>query len=279
MGRRRVGTATAAEVPGANSDAAQDPRFITALARGIELLRAFKPQDHWLSHRELVARTALPPATVSRLTFTLTALGYLRHRPEAGEYALSPAVLGLGFSMLSNFDIARIARPTLQALAEKCQAAVSMGVRHELEMVYVAHCRSTQRLLLGLDVGARLPFARTSMGQAVLFSAQAAERELLFRRIEAAEGDAWPLVQKRLARAQKQFHTRGFVTSEKEWDPAISAAAVPVDLGDGRTLLGLSVGGPATWLQGSFLHDEVGPMLVQAAASIVSAIQAADWKD
>lgn len=275
MGRKRVGAPAGPDTAPAEDDA----RFVTALARGIELMRAFKTHDHWLSHRELVARTALPPATVSRLTFTLATLGYLAHRPDTGEYALTPAVLGLGFSMLSHFDIARIARPTLQKLAEKCQAAVSLGARHRLEMVYVAHCRSTQRLLLGLDVGARIPFAHTSMGQAVLFHLPEAERELLLRQVETAEGSAWPAHCQRLARAQAQYSALGFVTTEGEWDPVISAASVPVDVGDGRTLLGLSVGGPASWLKGRFLHEEVGPMLVRAAATIVADIHKADWKN
>lgn len=274
MGRKRN---AAAPVDG--DDASKDPRFIAALARGIELLRVFKPQDRWLSHREIVRRIALPPATVSRLTFTLTALGYLRHREDVGEYALSPAVLGLGFSMLGNFDIARIARPTMQALADKCQAAVSLGARHGLEMIYVAHSRSTARLILGLDVGARLPLARTSMGRAVMCGMSAAEREVLMARIESAEGDAWLATKARLAQVQQQFDACGFVTTEGEWDPAISAAAVPVSLGDGRTVLGLSVGGASSWLHGDALRDEVGPLLVEAARTIVSAIHAADWKD
>ena len=274
MGRKRAPMQAQADPPHPQDDA----RFVTALARGIELLRAFKTQDRWLSHRELVLRSGLPAATVSRLTFTLTSLGYLAHRPDSGEYALSPAVLGLGFSMLSNFDIARIARPTLQTLAERCRAAVSLGARHQLEMVYVAHCRSTQRLLLGLDVGARIPFAYTSMGQAVLFHMPEAERSPLLQRIEAAEGDEWPAHARRLERARAQYAALGFVTTEGEWDPVISAASVPVDVGDGRTLLGLSVGGPSTWLKGSFLHDEVGPMLLQAAATIVADIHAANWR-
>ncbi|SFP37407.1 IclR family transcriptional regulator [Variovorax sp. 770b2] len=260
-------------------DATKDPRFIAALARGIELLRVFKPQDRWLSHREIVRRIALPPATVSRLTFTLTAMGYLKHRQDVGEYALSPAVLGLGFSMLGNFDIARIARPTMQALADKCQAAVSLGARHGLEMIYVAHSRSTARLILGLDVGARLPIARTSMGRAVLCGMSPGEREMLMQRIAQAEGDGWPAVKERLAEVQQQFDTSGFVTTEGEWDPSISAAAVPVVVGDGRTLLSLSVGGASSWLHSHALREEVGPLLVEAAGTIVSAIHAADWKD
>jgi DNA-binding IclR family transcriptional regulator len=274
MGRKRA-TAASSDV----DNATKDPRFVTALARGIELLRAFTPRDHWLSHRELVQRTALPPATVSRLTFTLATLGYLKHRKEIGEYALTPAVLGLGFSMLGNFDIARIARPTMQALADKCQAAVSLGARHGLEMIYVAHCRSTARLILGLDVGARLPIARTSMSRAVLCGMPPIERELLMQRIALAEGDAWPSVRDRLDEVQAQFDARGFVTTEGEWDPSISAAAVPLALGDGRTVFGLSVGGASAWLNGKFLHDEVGPLMVSAAATIVAAIHAADWKD
>ena len=83
-------------------DPREDRRFITALARGLALLRCFHPRDRWLPHQELVRRTGLPTATVSRLTFTLVSLGYLRHRVEAGEYALSPAVLALGFRALGN---------------------------------------------------------------------------------------------------------------------------------------------------------------------------------
>ena len=44
-------------------------------------------------------------------------------------------------------------------------------------------------------------------------------------------------------------------------------------------LLGLSVGGASSWLHSKLLHEEVGPLLVQAARTIVAAIHAADWKD
>jgi DNA-binding IclR family transcriptional regulator len=274
VGRKRE---TAA--PSGAAASAKDPRYVTALARGIEVLRAFRPRDRWLTHRELVLRTHLPPATVSRLTFTLVALGYLRHRAEVGEYALSPAVLGLGFSVLGNFDIARIARPYMQALADRCEAAVSLGSRHGLTMVYVAHCRSTARLILGLDVGTRLPLAVTSMGRAVLCATPQVERDMLLARIESEEGDQWPALRARLREVQAQFDARGFVTAESEWEPGIAAAAVPVDVGDGRNFLGLSVGGAASWLNGHFLHEEVGPLLVTAAQAIVGAIHAADWQD
>ena len=272
--------------PDATSGAAaqDDRRFVTALARGLAVLRCFKPQDRWLAHQEIARRSGLPQATVSRLTFTLTSLGYLRHRSPRGEYALAPGVLALGFAMLQNFDVGRIARPHMQALADHAQAAVSLGVRHELSMVYVAHCRSSARLVLGLDVGARLPLASTAMGRALLCALQPAERARLMQQVlaglqPAAAGttaDA-AVLQDGLARALAQHAAAGFVTSESEWEPEITAAGAPLDLGDGREPLSLTVGGASARLNGSWLHDDLGPALVRTVRAITADLQAAQW--
>lgn len=269
--------------PGATGAAApqDDRRFVTALARGLAVLRCFKPQDRWLAHQEIARRSGLPQATVSRLTFTLTSLGYLRHRSPRGEYALAPGVLALGFAMLQNFDVGRIARPHMQALADHAQAAVSLGVRHELSMVYVAHCRSTARLVLGLDVGARLPLASTAMGRALLCALQPAERARLMQQVLAglppgATPDAHTL-QDGLARALAQHAATGFVTSESEWEPEITAAGAPLDLGDGREPLSLTVGGASARLNGTWLHDDLGPALVRTVRAITADLQAAQW--
>ena len=277
MGRKRSMAMTTALAAG--SGPSEDRRFVTALARGLELLRCFKPQDRWLAHQELTRRTGLPPATVSRLSFTLTSLGYLRHRTETGEYALSLAVLSLGFSVLSNFEIGRIARPLMEALAEQTQAAVSLGVRHETSMVYVAHCRSSARLILGLDVGMRLPLAETAMGRAMWCASSPGLRALVGRRLEAQEVARWPQRQQSLQRAERDYAQRGYVSSESEWETEIAAVGVGIDFGDGREPLSLTIGGPAARLQGSLLHEEFAPALVSTGRAIVTAIQAADWRD
>lgn len=275
MGRhRQLPTADAAD-----ADPRGDRRFVTALARGLELLRCFKPQDRWLPHQELARRSGLPQATVSRLSFTLTSLGYLRHRPASGEYALSPAVLSLGFSVLTNFEIGRIARPFMETLAEHTQAAISLGVRHETSMVYVAHCRSTARLILGLDVGTRLPLAVTAMGRAMWCSASPGVQAMICRRLAAEDPTRWPQWQAGLLSAQRDHAARGYTSSESEWESDIAAVGVGIDIGDGREPLALTVGGPATRLTGALLHEDFGPALVRTGREIVAAIQAADWSD
>ena len=55
---------------------ATDRNFVVALSRGLDVLRAFHPNDGLLGNQEIAARTNLPKPTVSRLTYTLAQLGY-----------------------------------------------------------------------------------------------------------------------------------------------------------------------------------------------------------
>src|SRR6476660_9102925 len=82
-----------------------DRKFITALARGLEVLRVFTPTEGLLGNGEIAERTGLPKPTVSRLTYTLTKLGYLSHVERLAKYQLAPAALSLGYTALANIRI------------------------------------------------------------------------------------------------------------------------------------------------------------------------------
>src|SRR5512144_1919734 len=79
-----------------------DRQMVRALARGLEVLRFFKPGDRFLGNQEIAVRTGLPKPTVSRLTHTLTSLGYLNYSEKFGKYYLGTTVLSLGYSPLAN---------------------------------------------------------------------------------------------------------------------------------------------------------------------------------
>ena len=68
--------------------ARQDRHFVTALARGLDLLACFRSSDRLLGNQELAQRCKLPRSTVSRLSYTLTQLGYLQYEQSAGKYRL-----------------------------------------------------------------------------------------------------------------------------------------------------------------------------------------------
>ena len=81
----------------ASADAHMDRQYIKSLARGFEVLRAFRAQDRGVSNAELSRRTGFPKPTLSRLTFTLMSLGYLHLDQDTGRYFLHPHILTLGY--------------------------------------------------------------------------------------------------------------------------------------------------------------------------------------
>ena len=78
-----------------------DRQFVTALARGLDILRCFTVGDRALSNGDIAKRTGLPKSTVSRLTYTLTQLGYL-HPAQGNGYRIGPSVLSLGYVAASS---------------------------------------------------------------------------------------------------------------------------------------------------------------------------------
>ena len=246
----------------------QDRQFVTALARGLELLRCFTPDEAVLGNRQLASRTGLPPATVSRLTHTLCELGYLEYSEGLGKYRLGPPVLSLGYACLRNLAIRQRARELMARLAEDTGASVAMGARDRLEMVYVEHCHAPELRTLRLDVGSRIPLATTSLGRALLAGLPEAERNYLLEHIRQRDPDNWPQLAAGIERAVEEVTRRGFCLVRGEWQRDVNAVGVPLVPGDGSPIVALNCGGPEFSLPVKRLEQEVGPRLVHLAHSL-----------
>src|SRR5690554_2135002 len=134
----------------------KDRQFVTALACGLELLRCFNPRESVLSNQELAQKANLPRPTVSRLTYTLTRLGYLKQLP-GGKYQLDVGVMAFGYAMLSNLSIRAVAHPLMEQMANHAKAAVAMAARDRLKMVYLDVVHGQGNLTMRRQVGTRLP--------------------------------------------------------------------------------------------------------------------------
>lgn len=249
-------------------DEGKDRQFVNALARGLELLRCFRPGDTELGNAELARRTGMPKPTVSRLTYTLTKLGYLAFSECRGTYRLAAGVLALGYAMLSNLDVRKVARPYMEALSEYAQASVSIGARDRLSMVYIESCRSSANVTLRLEVGSRIPLATSAVGRALLCGLPQGERDYLMDHIRLRDEDNWPRVKSGIEQALRDYQERGFVLSAGDWQPDVSAVGVPLVGVDGERAMAFNCGGPAFLLSREKLEHDVGPRLVQLVRQV-----------
>lgn len=256
-------TALAAAPPAARRKAAhragaEDRQFVTALARGLDILRAFGASRRHLGNQELAQATGLPKPTVSRLAYTLTRLGYLHYSPLLGKYALGAAMLPVARAYMASLDIPAVARPHMQALADATGATVSLGALERLHMVCLEVCQGGAVLGVRLEAGARVPHGWTAMGRAYLCGVSAAERAEMMADLRRREGKA--AVDASIAKALREYQRYGFCLLETQ--PEVYSVGVPmVSPSDGRTLA-LSCTGPRHAMSRQRLIADIGPRLV-----------------
>jgi DNA-binding IclR family transcriptional regulator len=265
---RRSGISRIVDNGGRRAGTPAQPGLVTALARGLEVLRAFSGEDQYLGNRELAARTGIPRPTISRLTQTLTALGYLRYVEALGKYQLGAGVLALGYRYLASTGLRDIARPHMQALADASDCAVALGAADRLAMTYIEVCNGKGPLILRLQIGARLPLALTSMGRAFVAGLAEPHRAALLDRVRAADPEAWPATKKMFNAALRQYRKAGFCVSEGDWHREISAVAVPLVLEGGAHVLAVNCGGSSLRLTRRVLVENLGPRLVDLVRQV-----------
>jgi len=90
-----------ASVAKASKPSSGDGQVMTALARGIDVLRCFSPIDQELTSKQLSERTGLPKPTLFRITSTLRQLGLLRYSEARGAFMPAPAVLAMAAPVLA----------------------------------------------------------------------------------------------------------------------------------------------------------------------------------
>lgn len=250
----------------------EDRHFVTALARGLEVLSCFRHGEITLSNQELAQRCKLPKSTVSRLTMTLTKLGYLIQVQESGRYRLGTACLALGSALLTKLDVRKIARPMMLELAHFSGASVSLGVRDKLSMIYVENCRSGAALTLTLDVGSRMPLATSAMGRAWLAAVPESERLGVLEQIHELDDLAWPGIKAGVDKALNDYQTLGVACSFGDWNKEVNGIARAFDPGNGLPIMAVNVGGPSFNLSPDFLLEQVRPRLIQLVQAIEDAL-------
>lgn len=245
-----------------------DRHFVTALARGLQVLQCFRSGEEKLGNQELAARCKLPKSTISRLTYTLTQLGYLHHDAASARYRLGMSALKLGGTTLSRLDAIEVSRPFMQALADRTDSVIALGMRDGMSMLYIETCRSESLITVRLNIGSRIPIARTSMGRTYLAAAKPAARKSLEERLRNLDPAAWPALQADIGRAVAELGEYGCCSSFGDWQREIHSIATPLQLDRRLPMMILSSAAPSALMSAARYMQEIRPALLDTARRI-----------
>ncbi|RAH98222.1 IclR family transcriptional regulator [Acuticoccus sediminis] len=241
-----------------------DRSFVTALARGLDVLRCFRPNETTLTNQDIAARTGLPKPTVTRLTYTLRRLGYLAHSERTGTYRLSAGVLSLGYGVLAGMEIGDRAQAELRRLVDEGSnphVTAALAERHRLSAVYMAVARARHTVSMTMNVGARLPLFSSAIGRAILAGMPEQEREHIVLLARSEMPDRIHEIETGVEAAVTSYQKHGFCTAFADWRPEVNGIAVPIISLNGDRIYGLNVGGPSFLVSPECLAEEYGDRL------------------
>jgi IclR family pca regulon transcriptional regulator len=257
-------TASAAAVEGSDGD----PNFMTSLARGLAVVRAFSQQRKKLSIAQISHQTGIPRAAVRRCLHTLARLGYVTI--DERDFALSPKVLTLGHAYLSSTPLSASAQPFLDRVSAAVHESCSVTILEEDEILYVARSAATTRIMsVDLSIGSRLPAYCTSMGRVLLASLASAELTAYFGRVKLRPFTQFTLTSRdKLTKAMETVREHGYSIVDQELEIGLRSIAVPVNDASGKTVAAINIGAQASRASSRQMEQQFLPHLRAAAREL-----------
>lgn len=247
------------------------PDFIEALARGLDVIRAFQPHQPAMSLAAVADAAGLPRPTARRILLTLEELGYVRQ--AAGSYELTPRVLELGMSYVLSRNLWEVARPHMEALVARTHESSSIAQLDGSDIVYVARVAVPKIIALAVTIGTRFPAMPTSLGKVLLAALPPGQAErVLAEPSRSGITPRWQPDAAGRAAELREVRARGWSLTDEQLAAGIRSVAAPLRDGDGQVIAALNVTVHAAETPLDILTGEYLPLLLQTAGAI-----SADW--
>ncbi|SFU98768.1 IclR family transcriptional regulator domain-containing protein [Pseudoduganella namucuonensis] len=248
-------------------DALTDPNFMTSLARGLAVVRAFSDSRKPQTIAQLSQKTGIPRAAVRRCLHTLQQLGYVD--AELNNFSLRPKVLTLGYSYLSSTPLTVSAQPCLNGISRTLNESSSLAVLDDGEVLYVARAATSRVMSVALNTGSRLPAYCTSLGRVMLAQLAPEELDAYFEKTKLRPMTERTVVsQKRLREILAEVKRQGYAINNEELELGLRSIAVPVRGASGVVHAALNVGAQAARVSAEQLEKEFLPVLLRGAQEL-----------
>jgi IclR family pca regulon transcriptional regulator len=243
------------------------PDFIEALARGLDVLRSFRPGTPSMTLSEIAGHTGLARPTVRRILITLEALGYVR--AAARGYTLTPRVLDLGMAYVNALSMWEVARPHMEKLVAQTNESTSMAQLDGGDIIYVARVAVPKIVTLAVTIGTRFPAPATSMGKVLLAALPPAQlATVLAEGTRSGITARWQPSPAELDASLREVRAKGWALADQDLAPGIRSVATGVRDGDGNVVAAINVTVHAAETSVETLREEHLPKLLRTAADI-----------
>jgi IclR family transcriptional regulator, pca regulon regulatory protein len=246
-----------------------DPDFMTSLARGLHVIRAFAGVDRKLTIADVSRATGLTRAVVRRCLYTLKELGYAA--TDGRLYYLQPRILNLGYAYLSTAPVPIAAQPVLEEMSEILGEASSVAVLDDGAVVYVGRAATKRIMSVNLGVGSRLPAYCTALGRVLLAHLTDEQLETELAKVDFVQHTKYTVTSRtRLQEILSGVRQEGFALNDQELEIGLRSIAVPVRNVVGAVVAAMNVSSQASRVSRRELLERCLPVLRASAEKLSS---------
>ncbi|MCW3008240.1 MAG: IclR family transcriptional regulator [Solirubrobacterales bacterium] len=233
--------------------------------RALRVLAEIGTESAGVTATELARRTGVNRVTVHRILSAFKAHGFVRQPVAGGPYCLGFKFLELAERVLEDTDVARLAHPLLELLAERSGETCHFAVLDGTTAVYVAKVESPQAVRLVSRIGVRVPLYCTSLGKALISAASPALASTLM------DGQSFEPITPTTIATREALETelvairdRGYAFDLGENEPGVCCVGAAVLSRSGEPIGAISVSGPE-WRTTDDRLAELGQFVSESA--------------
>ena len=248
----------------------QDPRFMTSLARGLQVLSAFEGHAS-LTVTQAAKAAGLPRSSAARCLFTLQQLGYVAF--DDGAYQLRPALLPLLRAYSYSNPLLRAGQPVVDSIRDRLSESCSIAIfdtRQQYEtIIYICRAETSRIISVPLLAGSTLPSYCTSMGRVLLAALTTAPLEHFLATAKFPPRTPKTItVSQHIGEELHRIRENGWAVTDGELEPGLRSIAVPVRNKAGNTIAAINLATQAARRNSIWLLETALPELQTAAAHL-----------
>lgn len=201
--------------------------FVSALAKGLSVLKCFTKEKRWLANSEIASLTGLPKSSVSRIATTLSKLNYLHYDSYTKQYQLG--VSTLPFALVTSWTdlVCDVAMPSLKRLADSTGGVAAIAIKSNLTIKYVLVARARGLIEPQIEVGTSILLGRTAAGLVCLATLPISSRHQVINELAEFEGGTRNL-ENAVQQSSEDVRDIGYCTTASPWSGDLITVAAPL---------------------------------------------------
>ncbi|MBX9454092.1 MAG: IclR family transcriptional regulator [Mesorhizobium sp.] len=247
----------------------EDPLFVHAVARAMQVLSAFHRTQRPLSLTAIAEASGVGRSAAQRVVHTLQTLGYIERDEDGRGYVPGIRLLDHSHDYLRLNSLIERATPVLLDLRRNARERVDFSLFDDLRMVYAVRMQSKRETFFATLVGHSVPTLCTSGGRAVMSRLPHAEVEDII-----ARSDRRPFTDKTITDPQEvrekiaEARQLGYALTVEEVLVGEVALGVAVLGPNGRPLGAIHIAGSLSEWTPSAFAERFAPLASEAAHAI-----------